>query len=167
MVNNPIRVRGCLQRAQINSDARHPIILPKSHHVGNLIIKFCHHVSGHSGLEYTLSLIREKFWIINARSTVRTVLNGCVSCRKRQASAAKQKMASLPADRTTPEEPPFSFTGVDCFGPFEVRRGRTRAKRYGVIFTRLTTQAIHIEVASAPDTESFVNALRRFIARRG
>lgn len=76
-------------------------------------------------------------------------------------------MASLPADRTTPEEPPFSFTGVDCFGPFEVRRGRTRAKRYGVIFTCLTTRAIHIEVANSLDTESFVNALRRFIARRG
>jgi hypothetical protein len=167
VVDGLIRVGGRLQRAQINSDARHPVILPKTHHVVNLITKFYHHISGHSGLEYTLSLIRERFWIIKARSTVRKVLNGCVSCRKRQAPAAKQKMASLPPDRTTPEKPPFSFTGVDCFGPFEVRRGRTRAKRYGVIFTCLTIRAIHIEVANSLDTESFINALRRFIARRG
>jgi hypothetical protein len=76
-------------------------------------------------------------------------------------------MASLPKDRVTPEKPPFTFTGVDCFGPFEVRRGRARAKRYGVIFTCLTLRAIHIEVANSLDTESFINALRRFIARRG
>ena len=78
-------------------------------------------------------------------------------------------MASLPADRITPEKPPFTYTGVDCFGLFEVRRGRGRAKakRYGVIFTCLTVRAIHIEVASSLDTASFANALRRFIARRG
>ena len=167
LVDGFIRVGGCLQRAQIDSDARHPVILPKNHSIVNLITKFYHHVSGHSGLEYTLSLIRERFWITKARSTVRKILSGCVSCRKRQAPAAEQKMASLPPDRTTPGKPPFSFTGVDCFGPFEVRRGRTRAKRYGVIFTCMTTRAIHIEVANSLDTESFINTLRRFIARRG
>ena len=40
-------------------------------------------------------------------------------------------------------------------------------KRYSVIFTCLTIRAIHLEVASTLDTGSFVNALRRFIARRG
>ena len=81
--------------------------------------------------------------------------------------AVEQKMASLPKDRVTPDKPPFTYTGVDCFGPFDVRRGRGKAKRYGVIFTCLTLRAIHIEVANSLDTESFINALRRFIARRG
>ncbi len=40
-------------------------------------------------------------------------------------------------------------------------------KRYGVLFTCLIVRAIHIEVASSLDTESFINALRRFVARRG
>ena len=76
-------------------------------------------------------------------------------------------MASLPQDRTTPSKPPFTYTGVDYFGPFEVRRGRTKVKRYGVLFTCLNIRAIHLEIASSLDTESFINALRRFIARRG
>lgn len=76
-------------------------------------------------------------------------------------------MASLPADRVTPFEPPFSFVGVDCFGPLEVRRGRSTVKRYGVLFTCMTARAIHIEIAYSLDTDSFLNALRRFIARRG
>ena len=31
-------------------------------------------------------------------------------------------MAELPTDRVTPEKPPFTFVGVDCFGPFVVHR---------------------------------------------
>ena len=162
-----IRVGGRLQRAPIDTDAKHPVILPKKHHVVKLIIKYYHHISGHSGLEYTLSLIRQRFWIINARSTVRGILNECFSCRRRQAPTAQQKMANLPEDRITPSKPPFTYTGVDCFGPFEVQRGRSKVKRYGVIFTCLTLRAVHIEVASSLDTGSFINALRRFIARRG
>ena len=80
---------------------------------------------------------------------------------------AQQKMANLPEDRTMPSNPPFTYTGVDCFGPFEVRRRCTTAKRYGVLFTCLSIRAIHLEVVSSLDTGSFVNTLRRFIARRG
>ena len=76
-------------------------------------------------------------------------------------------MASLPEDRITPNKPPFTYVGVDCFSPFLVRRGRSMVKQYGVLFTCLVTRAIHIEVAHSLDTESFINALRRFIARRG
>ena len=104
-----IRVGGRLQRAPIDTDAKHPVILPKKHHVVKLIIKYCHHISGHSGLEYTLSLIRQRFWIINARSTVRGILNECFSCRRRQAPTAQQKMANLPEDRITPSKPQCKF----------------------------------------------------------
>ena len=162
-----IRVGGRLSKAPIENEARHPIILPKKHHFVNLIVRHYHEIAGHSGSEYTLSLIRQRFWLINARATVRKILNECISCRKRQAPVSKQKMASLPEDRVTPAKAPFTYVGIDCFGPFEVKRGRARVKRYGVLFTCLTLRAIHIEVANSLDTDSFINALRRFIARRG
>lgn len=78
-----------------------------------------------------------------------------------------QVMADLPSDRLVPDEPPFTSVGVDYFGPFEIKRGRTMIKRYGVVFTCLTVRAVHIEVASSLDTDSCIHALRRFIARRG
>ncbi|KAK3702238.1 hypothetical protein QZH41_005406 [Actinostola sp. cb2023] len=167
MTDSLLRVGGRLQRAPIENDAKHPIILPKKHHVVKLIIDYYHRASAHSGIEYTLSLIRQKYWIIAARSSVPNAVNTCFDCRRRQAPVMQQKMASLPQNRTTPCKPPFTYVGVDCFGPFTVRRGRTTAKRYGVLFTCLTTRAIHIEVAYSMDTESFINSLCRFVARRG
>ena len=40
-------------------------------------------------------------------------------------------------------------------------------KRYGAMFTCLASRAIHIEVTHSLDTDSFIPALRRLIARRG
>jgi hypothetical protein len=76
-------------------------------------------------------------------------------------------MASLPAERLQPSEPPFTFVGLDCFGPFVVKSGRTERKRYGCIYTCLTIRAIHLEVLDTMDTDSFLNGFRRFVARRG
>ena len=161
-----VRVGGRLHKAPIKNDAKHPAILPKKHHVVNLIINYHHRASGHSGVEYTLSLIRQQFWILGARSVVRNIVYTCFDCRRRQTPVMQQKMASLPEDRLTPSKPPFTYVGIYCFGPFEVRRGRTTAKRYGVLFTCLAIRAVHIEVVHSLDTESFMNALRRFISRR-
>ena len=167
LIEGTLRVGGRLQNSPLKNATKHPAILPKDHHIASLIVRHYHGISGHSGLEHTLSLIREKYWIVKARSLLRRILSSCVDCRKRQAAVGQQKMASLPADRVTPFEPPFSFVGVDCFGPLEVRRGRSTVKRYGVLFTCMTARAIHIEIAYSLDTDSFLNALRRFIARRG
>ena len=68
----------------------------------------------HSGL-HTLSLIREKLWIVHARTLLRRILRSYVYCRKKKATAGQQKMACLPADRVIPSEPPFNYVGVDCF----------------------------------------------------
>lgn len=98
---------------------------------------------------------------------VRRVMTSCYSCRRREAPFCQQKMADLPNYRLVPDKPPFTAVGVDCFGPFQVRRSRSLVKRYGVIFTCLTVRVVHIEVAHSLDTDSFLLALRRFIARRG
>lgn len=68
--------------------------------------------------------------------------------------------------RVTPA-PPFSYTGVDYFGPYVVKNGRKEVKRYGAMFTCLASRAVHIEISNSLDTDSFIQALRRFIARGG
>ena len=75
-------------------------------------------------------------------------------------------MADLPEDRMS-AAPPFTHCAVDYFGPLMVKEGRKDLKRYGVLFTCLSSRAVHLESAISVETDSFVNALRRFIARRG
>lgn len=61
---------------------------------------------------------------------------------------------------------PFTRVGAAYFGPFELKSRRSVVKRYGIIYIYLAIRAIHIEVAPSLDTDSFINALRDFIARR-
>ena len=71
---------------------------------------------------------------------MQNAINNCFDCKRRQSPVGVQKMADLPVDRVTPEKPHFSFVGVDCFGPFLVKRGRSQVKRYGVLYTCLVTE---------------------------
>lgn len=76
-------------------------------------------------------------------------------------------MADLPVAHLHLYKPAFYSTGVDCFGPFEVKIGRPVEKRWGIIFKCLTIRAVHLDVLTSIDTDAFLMALRRFIARRG
>ena len=76
-------------------------------------------------------------------------------------------MSDLPNSRLAVNKPPFYFTGVDYFGPIFVKQGRAMVKRWGCLFTCMTVRAVHIELVSSLSADSFINALRRFIGRRG
>ncbi len=75
-------------------------------------------------------------------------------------------MANLPCERTE-TTPPFTYCGMDCFGPFCVKEGRRELKRYGLLFTCLCSHAVHIELLDDLTADAFINALRSFIAIRG
>ena len=76
-------------------------------------------------------------------------------------------MADLPRDRTEAYEPPFTSVGIDYFGPFEVKQGRSRVKRWDCLFTCLSVHAVHIQIVHSLHTDAMINALRRFISLRG
>ena len=68
-------------------------------------------------------MLADRFWVVSA-------LGVCVDCKRQQARVGKQKMADLPQDRTTPDKPPLTYVGIDCFDPFLIRQGRSKIKRY-------------------------------------
>ena len=165
MEDGLLKVGGRLRHASLE-EAKHPILLPKSSHVTKLIIRDLHDSLAHVGRNHTLSALRENYWIVSGNSAVRNVIARCITCRKLRRMPSSQKMADLPLDRCSMTAP-FNSTGVDFFGPFHMRQGRKTVKRYGVIFTCMASRSVHLEVAASLDTSSFINALRRFIARRG
>ena len=162
-----LRVGGRLDKSTMTDSAKHPAILSKDSRVASLILLDLHEKIGHCGRNYMLSHLREKFWIPKATSAIRKLISRCTVCRRLKGRVGEQKMANLPEDRLTPDQPPFTNVGVDYFGPFEVKRGRSTVKRYGVMFTCLAIRAVHIEIADSLDTSSCINAIRRFISRRG
>ena len=167
LIEGTIRVGGRIRHASILFDAVHPMLLPKERPITTSIVRYYHKTLGHAIREDVLAAIRQKFLTLRARSLVRQILRKCVDCRKRNETPMQQLMADLPKERLMPYELPFTCTGVDFFGPFYLKRGRGSEKLNGCLFTCFTSRGIHIEDVSSLETDSFIQALRRFISKRG
>ena len=167
-----IRVGGRLQRSDFDLSERNPILVPGNHHIAKLLVLNFHKMTRHQGRHITEGAIRSAgFWITGAKRLVSSVIYKCVNCRRGHGKLLTQKMADLPAIRLKPS-PPFTYVGVDCFGPWSVTTRRTRggsadSKRWAALFTCMCCRAVHIEVLEQMNTPSFINALRRFYAIRG
>ncbi|XP_011707599.1 PREDICTED: uncharacterized protein LOC105462593 [Wasmannia auropunctata] len=165
-----IRVGGRLRNANIPDSSRHPIIL-KDHPLVRMIIRDIHARAIHGGPQLTLALLREKFWILRARSLVRAVLYQCVTCTRERAQVPTELMGDLPSVRVTRATRAFQHTGVDYAGPVLVRttrgRGHKAHKAYIAVLICMTTKAIHLELVSDYSTSAFLAAFQRFVSRRG
>ncbi|KAJ8332755.1 hypothetical protein SKAU_G00416510, partial [Synaphobranchus kaupii] len=165
--NGLLRVGGRLRKSSASLELKHPIILPREGIVTQLILDDCHKKTQHQGRGQTLNELRASgYWIIGASKVVAKHIKDCVTCRRVRRPIEEQRMADLPVDRVDPS-PPFSYTGIDCFGPFYTKQGRKEFKRYGLLFTCLSSRAVHIEMLEDLTTDAFLNALRCFIAIRG
>ena len=161
------RVGGRLHNAQVPNDVKHPLVLPKDHHVSMAIVSYFHQRMGHQGKNPTVNEVRHHgFWIVGINRIAARLISACVTCRKLRGQLQEQKMANLPPERLEPS-PPFTYCGVDFFGPWSIKEGRRQVKRWGVLFTCFASRAIHVETANSLDSSAFINALRRFISIRG
>ena len=162
-----MRAGGRIADAPIAFDVKFPMIVPAKHHVAQLLTASFHQKLLHAGQNHILAHLREKFWIPNGRSPVRKVVRLCMTCQKQRVATMEQMMSALPAFRTTAYEPCFTYTGVDYFGPLNVKKGRSVVKRWGAIFTCMNSRAIHLELATSLEADCFINVFRRFVNRRG
>nr|XP_055045825.1 uncharacterized protein LOC129431793 [Misgurnus anguillicaudatus] len=162
-----LRVGGRIGRSRYSDSVTHPIIIPRNHQITQMIVAHFHNKVAHQGKGFTINEIRSNgFWIPGINRVVTSYIRSCVICRKHRRPVEEQKMADLPLERVNPS-PPFMHTGMDCFGPFFIKQGRSVHKRYGLLLTCLCSRAVHIELLNDMTTDSFINALRCFIAIRG
>jgi hypothetical protein len=80
-------------------------------------------------------------------------------------------MRDLPAYRIEPSRV-FEHTGLDYCRPIKINLNRGRgkpkiSKTYIRVFIGISSKAIHLELISDCYTECFLNALKRFVSRRG
>ncbi|XP_071035186.1 uncharacterized protein [Parasteatoda tepidariorum] len=165
-----LRLGGRLKHSELSINTKHPMLLPKSHHVTKLLIEYYHKLSLHAGTSVVLSLMRQKFWFISGRDTVRKTLRNCLTCLKINATPSSQLMGDLPRERVTLSRT-FQLCGIDFAGPVITKpnlpRSKITMKSYIALFICLTTKAVHLELVSILSTEAFLTLFRRFIAGRG
>ncbi|XP_036340426.1 uncharacterized protein LOC118749754 [Rhagoletis pomonella] len=163
-----LRLNGRIDEATcLPFDVRRPILLPSNHVVAALIVQHYHEQNHHQNTAVTINAVRQRFWIPHIKTLLKKIQRNCLQCKINKASPVAPMVGQLPPDRLTPYVRPFSYTGVDLFGPFNVTVGRRREKRWGVIFTCLTVRAAHIELAEHLSTDAFILCLWNFINRRG
>ena len=75
-------------------------------------------------------------------------------------------MADLPVHRLA-DAPPFTYCWMNMFGPFVIKQRRNKIKRYRAMIICMASRAVHIEITHSLNSDSFIQALRRVIARRG
>nr|CAI5820860.1 unnamed protein product [Callosobruchus analis] len=165
-----LRVGGRLNKSMCDYGKRHPYILPSKHVFTTLVINQEHKKCLHAGVQTVLANIRTKFWPIHGKSAVRAILRKCVICFRARPSSETPIMGEIPTDRLIPGRP-FLTVGVDFAGPILIKDGtlktRKLVKAYICVFVCFTTKATHLELVGDLTTQSFLNCLKRFVARRG
>lgn len=148
-------------------DAKNPIILPKNHHITELIVRDIHERYHHRNHSTVANELRQKYCIPKLKRVLRKVRTNCQICKNLTATPHPPPMGDLPSGRLAAFTRPFSHAGIDYFGPISVSVGRRCEKRWGVLITCLTIRAIHIEIVHSLSANSCILAVRNFMARRG
>ena len=161
-----IRCGGRIHNAPLDDRTKFPALLPKEHPLTRLIVYSVHKEQLHTGVNGTVAALRQEYWIPSARQLVRRLLRQCVSCRKVIGKPYSiPDPPPLPHSRTK-EGKPFEITGVDFTGALYVRNPQGEGKVYICLFTCGLTRAVHLEVVSNLNVETFLQAFRRFVSRK-
>jgi len=167
-----LRCKGRINNSSVCLSTKNPMLLPSKHHFVKLLIRRAHHKSMHGGVRDTLMLLREQYWILKGRQSVRKIIRCCVVCRKFEGAAYhRSQVPDLPDVRVS-EDPPFTHTGLDFAGPLMFKlncsnRDSPTEKAYVCLFTCASTRGVHLELTRSLTVEDFLLAFRRFTSRRG
>jgi len=140
-----------------------PLVLPQSHVLVERLIREYHLTYGHAGIQLLMGKIREKFWILQGRKTIRKVLKSCVSCKRYTEKKTEVIPAPLPSDRVR-DSRVFETVGVDLAGPLFIKK---KKKAWIVLYTCAVYRGVHLEMVKSLSTEAFLERFQRFVSRRG
>ncbi|UYV63728.1 hypothetical protein LAZ67_2005447 [Cordylochernes scorpioides] len=126
-------------------------------------MRWNHETHGHAGLQTLLGILRENNWILRSRKTVKKIINQCIRCNRFTATPATVESTSLPEDRVR-DAAVFEIVGVDLTGHLILKN---KKKAWIVILTCAVYRGVHLELVTSLSMETFLQAFRRFIARRG
>lgn len=120
-VRGLLRVKGRIGHADIGYDEKFPIIVPAHSHFSRLLMLEAHEKTKHGDVQAMLHYTRAKYWIIRSKRAALKVIKSCGICVRYTKHDKQQLMGELPKERLT-VAPPFTYCGVDYFGPIQLKR---------------------------------------------
>lgn len=161
-----LRAKGRYGRKRERVELNNVVLLPPKGYVSRLFVNWIHANNFHSGVNHTLSKLREEFWMPHGRPVVKKCIRECFVCKITKGLTFRYPSpASLPDCRISYKRP-FEVSGVDFAGPISLKnRDGTLCKYYICLFTCCATRAVHLECCPSLSAEAFINCLRRFAAR--
>lgn len=165
-----MRVDGRLKNSGLTYNERHPIIIPENSYFCSILVKFTHHILLHGEHQLMIRMLRQEYYIPRIKNKVKFCVRQCKACVLYKSRTLQQVMSALPKERTE-YTLPFTYTGIDFAGPFQIKTSLTRnapyTKGYVCIFVCFCSKAIHLEVCVNLTAEEFLAAFSRFVGRRG
>lgn len=150
-------------------DVTNPVLIAGESEFTALLISHAHNECKHLGANTTLYYLRNMgFWLTKARVNVASCVAKCLTCLKYRAKTFESPpMAILPSARTEHYRP-FECVGIDYTGHFMVKNSAgSLVKSYILLFTCMTTRAVHLELVETMGVGDFLNAFIRFSGRYG
>jgi len=163
---NLLRCGGRIHNAPLSELAKFPLLLPSRHHFTTLVIQNAHAKQLHSGINATLTVLRQSYWIPSARQRIKSIIRQCVVCKK-----TNRQPYSIPdppplVKSRVNQSDPFTVTGVDFTGALYVHTSEGERKVYLCLFTCAVCRAVHLEIVTDLTVECFLQAFRRFAGCR-
>ena len=82
-----------------------------------LIVRKCHENVFHNEIKETLSQLRQRFWVPQARSLLREIIFNCVLCRRLEGTSYRIPPPGVLPTFTVSEGHAFESVGCDLCGP--------------------------------------------------
>ncbi|XP_071040602.1 uncharacterized protein [Parasteatoda tepidariorum] len=161
--NGLLRIKTKILMREDNENFKVPIILPSDHHVLKSLILHKRKELGHPGVQSLMVALKEDYWILKTRRTVKKVMKTCITCQRFNVKRPEMSEGILPEDRVK-NASIFEVIGVDVTGPSFTKDNK---KVWIAIFTCVIYRAVHLELLTSISTDNFILAIRRFIVRRG
>lgn len=167
-----MRVGGRLEKSALETERKHPAIVPKGSRLAYLLMEQAHRKNLHGGVQIATHYIRRRYWIPQLRDELKQFTRNCMECVRNKPATQEQLMGDLPADRVTPGRA-FEATGVDYAGPFHLKyvdkdcNEIVRVNAWAAVFVCMKTRAVHLDLVNDLTSSSFVACFERFVARRG
>lgn len=93
------RTCGRIDKATLDYDTKHPILLLGKHYITKLIIdRWCHRAVLYRGVADILNKLREKFWLPTGRQKINSLFKNCYVCKRLESHRFHVPALPLPVD---------------------------------------------------------------------